>query len=130
MDIPSELYYTRNHEWLRREGEEAVVGITDYAQGELGDIVYIDLPEVGADLFQGKPFGAVEAVKAAADLFAPVSGEVTEVNGLLNQAPELINQSPYKDGWIIRIRISDPGELDTLLSAGAYHKLIEQTSGS
>ncbi len=129
MEIPSELHYTRDHEWLRTEGEEATVGITDYAQSELGDIVYIELPEVGVDVVQGKTFGAVEAVKAAADLFAPVSGEVTAVNGSLDQSPELINQSPYDDGWLIKVRLAKPGEVETLLSADDYRKLIEQSGG-
>ncbi len=129
MNIPNELHYTADHEWLRVENGEGVVGITDYAQGELGDIVYVDLPEVGDEILQGKPFGTIEAVKAAADLYAPVSGEVIAVNGLLDQQPELINQSPYGDGWIIRIKIADKREIDTLLPSEEYRKMIAQIKG-
>ena len=128
MNIPAGIYYTRDHEWLRMEGEVGSVGITDYAQGELGDIVYVDLPELGAVVAQGKSFGTIEAVKAAADLYAPVSGEVIAVNGLLDQNPELINKSPYEDGWIIKIKIADRKELDTLLKAEAYQKLVAEAS--
>jgi glycine cleavage system H protein len=130
MDIPAKLRYTKDHEWLKIEGDEATIGITDYAQGELGDIVYLDLPEVGAIITQWKSFGTIEAVKAASDLYAPVSGEVIAVNGLLEDAPELINKAPYEDGWIIRIKLTDREEADTLLTAEQYHELIEQSSGS
>ena len=126
MNIPSGLYYTRDHEWLRVEEDEGAIGITDYAQGELGDIVYVDLPDIGSVVTQGKAFGTIEAVKAAADLYAPVSGEVVAVNGLLDQSPELINKSPYDDGWIIKIRLADKHELETLLSVEAYRKLVAE----
>lgn len=129
MNIPKNLRYTHDHEWCRVEKDEGIIGITDYAQGELGDIVYIDLPEVGSEVSQGKPFGSIEAVKAASDLYAPISGEVVAVNGLLDQQPELINQSPYEDGWIIRIKIADSGEIDTLMTPEDYTKLVEQAKG-
>jgi glycine cleavage system H protein len=125
MNIPSDHYYTRDHEWIRVEGEEGTVGVTDYAQSELGDIVFVDLPEVGALVKQGDSFGTIEAVKAAADMYAPVSGEVVAVNGLLDQSPELINKSPNDDGWIIRVKLSDKRELETLLSPDEYRKLVE-----
>ena len=126
MEIPSGLYYTRDHEWLRLEGVEATIGITDYAQGELGDIVFLDLPDVGIDVSQSMSFGVVEAVKAAADLYAPVSGEIIAVNGQLDQMPELINLSPYGDGWIIKIKMNDTNEVETLLSPEEYRELVDQ----
>ncbi|MBM3326982.1 MAG: glycine cleavage system protein GcvH [Calditrichaeota bacterium] len=129
MNIPHELRYTADHEWLRVEKGEGIVGITDYAQGELGDIVFVDLPELGAELMQGKPFGSIEAVKAAADLYAPISGEVVAVNGLLDQQPELINKSPYGDGWIVRIKIADEQEIDTLLPPEEYKRMVAQVKG-
>jgi len=125
MNIPSDLHYTKSHEWLRVEGDEGVVGLTDFAQGELGDIVYVNLPEVGDPVRQGEAFGAIEAVKAASDLYAPASGEVIAVNGLLDQAPDLINKSPYTDGWVIKIKIADKGEVDTLLTPDQYVKIAE-----
>ena len=128
MEIPGKLRYTKDHEWLLIEGEEGTVGITDYAQNELGDIVYLELPEVGAEVTQWNSFGTIEAVKAAADLYAPVSGEITAVNGMLEDAPEIINQTPYGSGWIIKIRLSEPEEIDTLLTADQYRSLIEQES--
>jgi glycine cleavage system H protein len=130
MNIPSELRYTRDHEWLRVEGDEGIVGITDYAQGELGDIVFLDLPEVGKQVVQGKTFGAIEAVKAASDMFAPVSGAIVAVNGNLEHQPELINQSPYGDGWIVRIKISNKKEVESLLNSADYGKLVESEKGA
>ncbi|MFH0765562.1 MAG: glycine cleavage system protein GcvH [Calditrichota bacterium] len=129
MTFPNDLRYTKDHEWVRPEDDEAVVGITEYAQGELGDIVFVDLPEIGRMLIQNQSFGTIEAVKAAADMFAPVSGEVVAVNGLLDHSPELINKSPYEDGWIIRIKMKDDQELDTLYEAAAYTKLIAKEKG-
>ncbi len=126
MNIPSDLYYTKDHEWVRVNGEEATVGITDYAQGELGDIVFLDLPEIGTVVTGGSPFGTIEAVKAAADMYSPVSGEVIAVNGLLEDSPELINKDPYGDGWIIKIQVKDAEEVETLLSPDNYAKLIEE----
>lgn len=118
--IPQDLRYTEDHEWVEIEEGVATVGITDYAQGELGDVVYAELPEIGDTAVQGKPFGLVEAVKTVADLFAPVSGEVVEVNHLLGKNPGLINESPYEEGWVIKIKLSDESELGALLDAKGY----------
>lgn len=118
--IPQELKYTEDHEWVEIEEGVATIGITDYAQGELGDVVYAELPEIGEAAVQGKPFGLVEAVKTVADLYAPVSGEVVEVNHLLSKNPGLINESPYEEGWVIKIKLSDESELTALLDAKGY----------
>ena len=125
MNIPENLKFTKDHEWIRPEGDEAVVGITDYAQSELGDIVFVDINTVGETLSQGDVFGAVDAVKTASDIFMPVCGEVLAVNDALEGAPELVNQSPYGEGWMVRIRMTSPDELDTLLSAAEYAELIK-----
>jgi glycine cleavage system H protein len=122
MKVPNELRYTRTDEWVRQEGEEAVVGITDYAQSELGDIVYLELPEVGRYLQVEEPFGVIESVKAASDLYTPVEGEVVAVNSALQAALETINEDPYGAGWLIRLRLKDPAQLDTLLSADEYRR--------
>lgn len=124
MQVPSELLYTEEHEWLSIDGDVATVGISDYAQGELGDVVFVELPEVGATVKQFEPFGTIEAVKAVSDLFAPVSGEVVEVNSVLNDAPETVNKSPYEEGWMIRIKMSDPEEVKQLMDADAYKEKI------
>jgi len=124
MQIPEDLKYTKDHEWARIEGEVATIGITDYAQSELGDIVYLELPEVGDQTTQGESFGTIEAVKAVSDLFAPLSGEVTEVNTALADQPEIINKDPYGEGWIIKIRLSNPSEEDELLNKSQYEELI------
>jgi glycine cleavage system H protein len=121
--VPSDLRYTREHEWARREGDRVRVGITDHAQEKLGDVVFVDLPKVGANLEALEPFGAVESVKAVSELFAPVSGEVLEVNGELAGKPELVNDDPYGGGWMIAVRAADPGQLDALLTAEEYEKL-------
>ena len=123
---PKELKYTREHEWIRVEGDECTIGITDYAQEELGDVVFVELPDVGAAIFSDKPFGAVESVKAVSDLFAPVSGEVVAVNGDLDNAPETVNRETYGDGWMIRVKLSDPGEVDSLMDSAAYQKLVDE----
>lgn len=120
MNIPSNLLYTKDHEWARLEGEIATVGITDWAQGELGDIVYVELPHVGDTVNKGGTFGTIEAVKAVSDLYAPFSGEVMAVNETLENAPEQINQSPYEGGWMIKIKMSDQSEKTTLLSPDEY----------
>ncbi len=124
MNIPEDLKYSKDHEWARIEGEVAVVGITDYAQNELGDIVYVELPEVGTQVEQGKAFGTVEAVKAVSDLFAPVSGEVVAVNEKLADSPELVNQDPYGEGWMIKIKMSNPDEVNNLLNKEDYEALL------
>jgi glycine cleavage system H protein len=123
--IPADLKYTREHEWVRVEGDQAVVGITHYAQDSLGDIVYVELPKEGATVQQFKPFGVVESVKSVSDLYAPLSGVVVAVNGELKDHPEYVNQDPYGKGWMIRIRLSDPAEMDKLLTAQEYEAYIQ-----
>ena len=123
MSVPEELQYTRSHEWVRTENDTATIGITDYAQEELGDIVYVELPEEGATFDAGDSFGTVESVKAVSDLYTPVGGEVVEVNEALNDSPEKINEDPYGDGWIVKLRVSDEGDL---LSASDYGQLLEE----
>lgn len=124
MNIPSNLKYTKNHEWIRVEGENAYIGITDFAQKELGDIVYLEIETVGETLAKEESFGSVEAVKTVSDLFMPVSGEVLELNTELENAAELVNKDPYGKGWMIRIKIKDPGELNDLLNDEGYKSLI------
>jgi glycine cleavage system H protein len=125
MKIPAELLYTEDHEWIRVDGEEATIGITDFAQGELGDVVYVEIETEGEELDKGETFGTVEAVKTVSDLFMPVGGEVTAVNGALEDKPELVNKDPYGEGWMIKIRIMDKSELDGLLTSDAYKKMVE-----
>ncbi|MBC8277241.1 MAG: glycine cleavage system protein GcvH [FCB group bacterium] len=125
MDTPKNLYYTNEHEWIEIHDDIATVGITDYAQGELGDVVFVELPEIGDTVELGTPFGTIEAVKAVADLYAPVSGEIVETNENLEDSPELVNQSPYIDGWMVKIKMSDPAELDTLMNDADYNKLLK-----
>ena len=124
MNFPIDIRYTSEHEWIRVEGDEAYVGITDYAQSELGEIVFIDVPTLGETVGQGEVFGSVEAVKTVSDLNMPVSGEVLEVNGALDAQPELVNNDPYGEGWIIRIAVKDPAELDSLMDASAYQAIL------
>lgn len=124
MNVPKNLKYTQEHEWVRLDGEIATVGITEYAKGELGDIVFVELPTVGAQVKRMESFGTIEAVKAVSDVFAPVSGEIIEVNSILSSAPETINKDPYGEGWIIRISLADTLELSQLLSPDDYEKLI------
>ena len=120
--IPADRHYTSEHEWLLVEGDEATIGITDFAQDELGDIVYVELPAVGTSVTKGEAFGVVESVKAVSDLFTPAAGEVIARNDKLEDAPELLNQSPYDAGWLIRLRLADPAELADLLDADAYRR--------
>ena len=124
MNVPAELKYTKEHEWIRVEGEEAYVGITDYAQSQLGDIVFVECETVGDALEAGETFGTVEAVKTVSDLYLPVAGEVLEFNEELEGEPELVNKDPYGKGWIVKIKISDETELDGLLNADAYKAII------
>lgn len=124
--IESDLLYTKDDEWLRVEGDEATVGITDYAQDSLSDIVYLELPDGGESLQEGDSFGVVESVKAAADLYMPVSGEIVEVNEDLMDEPEAVNEDPYGKAWMIRIRLSDTSELDDLMDADAYRAYVEE----
>ena len=124
MNVPAELKYTKEYEWIRVEGEEAVVGITDYAQSQLGDIVFVECETVGDALEAGETFGTIEAVKTVSDLYLPVAGEVLEFNEELEGEPELVNKDPYGKGWIVKIKISDETELDGLLNADAYKAII------
>jgi len=125
LHIPEDLKYTKEHEWVQTEGGVATVGITDYAQGELGDIVFVELPEVGAEVKIMEPFGTIEAVKAVSDLYSPLTGKVVEVNNALDNDPTAINSDPYGDGWIIKIEMADPEELGQLMTAGSYESSIE-----
>lgn len=118
--------YTKTHEWVSVEGDVAVVGITDHAQEKLGDVVYVNLPAVGKNVKKGEVLATIESVKSAADVYAPVSGEVVEVNDRLRSEPELVNKSPEGDGWLVKIKVSDPGELNDLLDEPAYRKLCEE----
>ncbi len=123
MSVPEELQYTKSHEWVRTEGANATIGITDHAQDELGDVVFVELPEVGATFDTGDSFGTVESVKAVSDLYTPVGGEVVEVNEALNDQPEKINEDPYGEGWIVKLSVSDEGDL---LSASDYEQFLEE----
>jgi glycine cleavage system H protein len=124
--VPTDLRYTPEHEWVRVDGDTATVGVTEFAAGQLGDVVFVDLPEPGRVVDQFATFGVVESVKAVSDLFAPLSGEVTEANSDLTAQPELVNSDPFGAGWMIRVRLSNPGQVDGLLSADAYQKLIAE----
>lgn len=124
MNIPSELKYTKDHEWVRIEGNVATVGITDFAQGELGDIVYVEVETLGETLDKEEIFGTVEAVKTVSDLFLPLTGEILEFNELLEDEPEMVNTDPYGDGWMIRIKLSNTAEVDSLLTAEGYKALV------
>ena len=124
MEFPKELKYSKDHEWLRVEGNNAYIGITEFAQGELGDIVFIDIDTEGEELEKEEVFGSVEAVKTVSDLFMPINGKVLEFNHKLEDKPELINSAPYGDGWIIKVSVSDATELDALLDADAYKELV------
>lgn len=122
---PENLQYTKEHEWLQVSGSVATVGITHYAQGELGDIVYVELPQVGAAIVAGEPFGTVESVKAVSEIYAPVSGEVSEINGALEAAPDAVNREPYGEGWLIKIKLAGPVEQEGIMSAADYRKYLE-----
>ena len=124
MNIPAELKYSKEHEWLRVEGDTATVGITAFAQGELGDIIYVDIDTVGETIAKDAIFGTVEAVKTVSDLFLPVSAEILEFNEALKDKPELVNNDPYGEGWMVKIKISNPDEIASLLDAAAYQSLI------
>ena len=127
---PDDLHYTKQHEWVRLSGDVGAVGITDYAQKELGDIVYVDLPRVGTKVEQAKVMGSVESVKAVSDIYSPLTGEVIEINDALSTAPEKLNESPHGDGWLVKIRLSVPAEIPGLLSAADYAKYVaEEESG-
>lgn len=129
MAIPKDYKYTRTHEWVKIDGDVATIGITDFAQGELGDITYIELPPVGSTLNQSDSLGVIESVKAASDVYSPISGEVIEDNAEVEGAPELVNSSPFEDAWLIKLKITDQSQLDGLLDAEAYEKLVEESGG-
>jgi len=124
MNVPAELKYTKDHEWIRIEGNYAYIGVTDFAQGELGDIVFVEIETVGETLKKEEVFGTIEAVKTVSDLFMPLSGEELEVNPLLEESPDVVNKDPYGKGWMVKIKVSDPSEADDLLSAGKYSALL------
>ncbi len=125
---PEGLKYSEEHEWLRMEGDTAVIGITHFAQDSLGDVVFVELPEVGSDVEQFEKMGEIESVKAVSDLYSPVGGRVVEVNDSLNDSPELVNDSPYEEGWMIKVEVSDSSEIDRLMSASEYGALVEAES--
>ncbi len=124
MNIPAELKYTKDHEWVKLEGDIATIGITDFAQGELGDIVYVEVETIGETLDAEEVFGTVEAVKTVSDLFLPMTGEILELNGTIEDAPETVNEDPYGEGWMIKVKVSDASQFDALLSAEEYQSLI------
>lgn len=126
MNFPTNVKYTNEHEWVRIEGDEAYVGITDYAQSQLGDIIFVDIPTEGETLGKGETFGSIEVVKTVSDLFLPIGGEILEVNPALEENPELVNKDPYGEGWIVKIKPTDASEADDLLDAEAYKQLINE----
>jgi glycine cleavage system H protein len=126
MDFPEDLKYTREHEWARRKGANVVVGITEFAQDQLGDVVYVELPAVGDPVKKGESFGVVESTKAVSELFSPVTGKVVEVNDPLSDAPETINEDPYEEGWMVTIQPADPAELELLMDAKAYRAFVDE----
>lgn len=125
MNVPKELIYTKDHEWMKIEGNVGTIGITEFAQGELGDVVYVDIPDDSAVLGEGDTFGTIEAVKTVADLFAPVACKIIEVNAALNDAPETVNSDPYSDGWLVKVEVTNKAELGNLMDAAAYEKLLK-----
>ncbi|MGI9861669.1 glycine cleavage system protein GcvH [Moorella naiadis] len=129
MDFPANLHYSKDHEWVEIDGNRARIGITDYAQESLGDIVFVELPQVGDELSAGDSFGVVESVKSASDVYAPVGGKVVAVNEALLDAPQDINTDPYGKGWMIELELVDPGEVESLMDAGAYQQLVKEEKG-
>ena len=125
-DYPADLRYTKEHEWVRVSGEQGIIGITDYAQSELGDVVFVDLPEKGRALVAGEELGTIESVKAVSEIYAPVSGEVLDVNESLKEHPEKVNGDPYGEGWLLKVKIQQPAEIEKLLSAGDYRSHVEE----
>lgn len=126
MSIPKQLRYSEEHEWVQVEGNQVIIGITDFAQHELGDIVFVELPEVGATIESDEPFGSVESVKTVSELYAPVAGKVVAVNEDLNDKPELVNESPYEGAWMIKVELEDAGQVEKLLTAEQYEEMINQ----
>lgn len=129
MTAPADLKYSKSHEWVRVDGDVATIGLADYAQNELGDITYLELPDVGDNIVGGEPLGVVESVKAASDIYAPVGGEVVERNEDAINAPEVVNQSPYDNAWLIKVRVGDTSELDALMDATTYDQFVENETG-
>ncbi len=129
MAVPQGYKFTKSHEWVKVDGDVATIGVTEFAQSELGDITYLELPSAGTALRQSEPFGVVESVKAASDVYAPISGEVIEENNAAIDAPEIVNSSPFNDAWLIKVRIEDTSQLDNLLDAEAYEKLVAEAGG-
>ena len=129
VEVPQGLRFTRTHEWVKVDGDTATIGITDYAQNELGDITYLELPGIGTVLHQSEPFGVVESVKAASDVYAPLDGEVIEENENAVTAPELVNQSPYGDAWLVKVRLTNPQQVEQLLDPASYQQLLDETGG-
>ena len=127
-NVPENLHYSKDHEWVRVDGDIAIIGITDYAQNSLGDVVYVELPKPGEDFSANEPFGSVESVKAVSEMFTPVSGSVVEINETLSDEPEKVNSDPYGDGWMIRLRMAAPGEVDSLLTAAEYEDFTKAES--
>lgn len=126
MNLPDDCLFTKGHEWIRIEGDTGIVGITDFAQSELGDIIFVEYPDIGQTVAQNDPFGTIEAVKTVADLFAPVSGEIVGVNEALEDAPETVNEDPYGDGWLVKIKLSNSVEKENLLSAQDYETFVDE----
>ncbi|ACZ38721.1 glycine cleavage system protein GcvH [Sphaerobacter thermophilus] len=124
------LRYTKTHEWVKLDGDVATVGVTDFAQSELGDITYLELPEPGTTVTQGEPMGVIESVKAASDIYAPISGEVIEANSTVVDSPELVNSSPYEEGWFVKVRVSDPAGVESLMDADAYEAFVKEEGGA
>jgi glycine cleavage system H protein len=128
VTAPRDLRYTRSHEWVRIDGDIATFGLSDYAQAELGDITYLELPEIGSNVTQSEPFGVVESVKAASDIYAPLDGEVVEINSAAVDAPDVVNSSPYDNAWLVKVRISDPAQVETLMDPDTYDTFAEESA--
>lgn len=126
--VPEGLRFSKTHEWVKVEGDVAAIGVSDFAQSELGDITYLELPEVGSRITRNEPLGVIESVKAASDIYAPVSGEVIETNSGTLEAPDLVNASPYEQAWLLKVRLSDPSELDALMDSAAYEQFLSESS--
>ena len=127
-NVPEDLHYSKDHEWVRVDGDHAIIGITDYAQNSLGDVVYVELPKAGDAFSANEPFGSVESVKAVSEVFTPVAGEIVKINESLADEPETVNSDPYGDGWMIRVKMSNPGEVDSLLTAAEYEDFTKAES--
>jgi glycine cleavage system H protein len=128
VTAPRDLRYTKSHEWVRIDGDIATFGLSDYAQAELGDITYLELPEIGSNVTQSEPFGVVESVKAASDIYAPLDGEVVEINAAAVDAPDVVNSSPYDNAWLVKVRLSDPAQIETLMDPDTYDTFAEESA--